>query len=124
MKTKRYWMLTILVVCCVAVLCGRLSGISKHEELQIETFGISTLSGLEEIEPSIWLLTEDANKPPSLTKSELQTQVEVGITNRRNENRRESARRSTSHFGRGQGTSIVRPTGLIPPGSVSLSRRD
>jgi len=81
MRTKKCWILTILFACSVVVLSGRLSGISHHEEEQIKDFGISTLSGLKELTPLVILSTgeDEANKLPSLTQNELQTQVEMAL---------------------------------------------
>ncbi len=85
MKAKKYWILPISVVCCVALLSASLLAISISEQEQIKDYGISTLSGLRGIcvvvKLSVNIANEDAGKHrlPFLTKNDLQTQVEIEL---------------------------------------------
>lgn len=85
MKRKKYWILASAVVCCAAFLTVRVSGISSSEELQLATFGISTLDGLDGVKPMVRLAVVDKSKEGKeetktkvglLSESELQRRVE------------------------------------------------
>lgn len=47
MKTKKFWILTAIFICCISSLSIVVYGISPTEKQQIKDFGVSTLQGLE-----------------------------------------------------------------------------
>lgn len=80
MKTKRYWILVSIVICC-AGLAVMVSGISPAEQSQLEHFGISTLSGLKAVHTSVMLeLDKDEDeKFTGLTEEKLHQQVDSAL---------------------------------------------
>ena len=83
MKTKKYWILGVAVgFCCAAILSVTSLAISFAEQEQLKYFGISTLHGLKGIRVETMLSTSEESKQHSLgslTKSNLQTQVELSL---------------------------------------------
>ena len=79
MKAKKYWILGLLALCCVAFLSAKLSGISRMEKEQLKVFGgNSTLRGLKGVDPGLRLRMLGKGKKRkvgSLTEDDLRTEV-------------------------------------------------
>ena len=74
MKAKKYWIILVITVCCIIFLPMMVTGISPKEELQLKTFGISTLKGLKGVSVDVKLIS---NATAELeTEDNLQTLVE------------------------------------------------
>ncbi|MHC4456258.1 MAG: hypothetical protein ACYS0I_04035 [Planctomycetota bacterium] len=85
MKRKKYLILVILVFCFAAFLSLKVSGISRSEKMQLDTFGISTLDSMDGVKPIVRLTVvekdeegkeETTNKTGTLSESELRKRVE------------------------------------------------
>lgn len=57
MKVKKYWIILVIIVCCILFLPMMVTGISPKEELQLKTFGISTLKGLKGVSVDVKLIS-------------------------------------------------------------------
>lgn len=80
MKAKKCWILAAVVIFCVTLLSMKVLGIRVREEAQHELFGVSTLKGLDRIEPQVQLHYQGEVELDSLlTQNELQTRVEIAL---------------------------------------------
>lgn len=77
MKTKKYWILAAVVICCIVFLSATVFGISIGEKIQLERIGISTLHGLEGVNPVVSLIAGKETKLHSISEHSLQNKVEL-----------------------------------------------
>lgn len=76
MKSENYWIFVLCVSCCFLFLVSSISGISSGEKKQLETFCISTLSGLRGVNPIV-IFEDEENL--GLSKEAFQAQVELEL---------------------------------------------
>ena len=79
MTAKKYWILAVVVACCVAFLSMTVFGISLQEKGQLKRFGISTLHGLKGVCPIVLLFTDEETKLQWVSEYSLQGQVELEL---------------------------------------------
>jgi len=82
MKAKKYWIIVSIIPCLAAIFSMKVLGLSFAEKTQLEKYGVSTLSGLEEIYAKTVLAIngeKQKDKFDVLTEVELQTQVELAL---------------------------------------------
>ncbi len=80
MKTKKYWVMVAVVICCAVVCSVRVLGISYGEQSQLDRYRVSTLQGLTAVRPVVLLMTPGKKgKLGSVTESNLQTRVELAL---------------------------------------------
>lgn len=81
MKTKKFYILALLIVCCVAAFALKVPPITPSEEVQIDCFGMSTLQGLKGVEVSVTLIQipKAKQKLKQPTERDLEAQVELAL---------------------------------------------
>ncbi|MHC4346372.1 MAG: hypothetical protein ACYSUP_16995 [Planctomycetota bacterium] len=73
MKTKKHFSLVLLVVCCIAVFSSAGDSTSIIEQVQLQSFGASTLQGVRLVYPQVVMTppAEDENQLGSSSKSKI-----------------------------------------------------
>lgn len=85
MKTKKYWILALVVVCCAVFLSMIASGVSPLERAQPQSFDTPTLHNLKGVCPWVRfaVIEEDGKRTKTklglLSEEDLQVQVEVAL---------------------------------------------
>lgn len=79
MKTKKYWIVAAVIVCCAIFLSAIVLGITAPEQVQVNTFGISTLHGFKAVALTVEIQANKEDKAGLLTQNDLRTQAELRL---------------------------------------------